>query len=87
MAFMDSHNLKVVEIPTNSELKSIGKRVFCFTLIEKIFIPKKVIKIGLNAFFNCKNLKVVEIDQNSLLETIENGTFSSCAIESFTIPN
>lgn len=85
-AFSNCQKLESIEIPTNSELETIGKDSFCNTNINQIFIPKHVHTIGSCAFIDCEELKTVEFAENSELKTIGKKAFSCTKIESFLIP-
>ena len=85
-AFHDCFNIKKIEIPSNSNLQTIGKCAFSRSNIESFFIPPKVSKICESAFHLCSNLKKIEIPPNSILQSIELYAFSSTKIESFSIP-
>lgn len=74
-AFDNCTNLQSVEIPLNSELRSIGKSAFSDTSIESIFIPEKVERICEKTFYNCKNLHCVVFAENSELKIVEEQAF------------
>ncbi len=71
-----------VVIPNNYKLlpiKEISEEAFYNNdLLESIYIPASVTKIGKNAFSLCDNLKNVIFDKDSQVKYIEESTFASC---------
>lgn len=55
---------------------SIGDRVFAFTNITSVYLPKTITKIGERAFKGCKLLSEIIIPQS--VTTISNGAFEEC---------
>lgn len=69
----------------NNHLKSIGRRAFYWTKIEKLTMSDNAECIGEGAFGMCKSLKEVTIPAN--LITIEPYTFKDCtSLQTVTIP-
>ena len=72
MHFSYCESLKKVEIPENSNLQKIGERVFAFTKVEHIFLPKNLIELD-KRFFSNVNLKTIEISPlNNRFKYIDN---------------
>ena len=61
-----------------SALERIGPNCFYMTRIERIVIPKGVIKIECNAFKDCENLKEVVFEEESRLRTLMESAFWRC---------
>lgn len=78
-------NAKSIEIPPF--IKEISPYSFSESLIENVFIPPQITRIGDCAFLLCKNLKKVEIPINSQLRIIGNKSFMESSIESIFIPS
>ena len=64
--------LKSIVLPYSIECIENG----CFdqSCIRRVFVPKTVKSIGLNAFYNCRNLTSVILQEG--LESIGDGCFS-----------
>ena len=74
-AFSSSNNLCRVDIPSNSELVTIGNRAFAHTAIKSFFVPSGVERIG--QFFDCEDLQIVEFGENLKLHRIDEDLFDS----------
>ena len=85
-AFGSCKQLRIINIPSNSELQTIEKEAFFESSIPKIFIPPQVTKIYEYAFTSCQQLQQISIPSNSELQTIEEGAFSFSSIERIFIP-
>lgn len=75
-----------MQFSDESELQSIEKYAFSNTSIEKIKIPKKVVRISKDAFFLCLKLKHVEFTKDSSLRIIEEEAFFKSSLEEISIP-
>ena len=62
-AFYNCGSLKSIEIPDS--VTAIGSRAFFLTGITKIFIPRNVNNIGVNAFANCFYLEDITVDSDN----------------------
>ena len=85
-AFDHCQFLNSVNIPENSELRTISDYSFCETNLNQINITSNVVEIGKGAFEDCSFLKKLNLSANSKLRLIENSSFSSTSLSSFTIP-
>ncbi len=65
---------------------SIENEAFIETMIESIYIPKSITKIGDRAFSSVKSLETCKFEDDSNLEIIGNSAFNGTSIEIFTIP-
>jgi hypothetical protein len=75
-----------VEFEENSEIKEIGKEVFCGCCsLEMIKIPASVEKIGEMCFANCCLCSEVGFHLSSKLKEIGASAFSGCALETIRI--
>ena len=79
--------IQSVQFEANSEVRTIGKNAFAYSMITNITIPQHVTEICENAFFNCQLLKQVNFQENSELNKIGEKSFSHCAIENINIPS
>ena len=75
-AFQYCQNLKNVEIPVDSELRTIQKEAFYNTSIIRFVMPKKVIQFDNTSFNNCNKLELFEIKEGSELQSIPDRTFN-----------
>lgn len=79
-------NVRVLTIPTDKAMTSIGDEAFADNLnVEVVIIPKSVTNIGERAFEGCTNLKKICFiseeaikPADSSLTLIERGAFSGC---------
>lgn len=79
-------NVRVLKIPTDKSITSIGDEAFQDNLnVEVVIIPKGVVNIGERAFEGCTNLKKIcfiseeKIEPaDSSLTLIERGAFNGC---------
>lgn len=85
--FNSNTNIRTVEFPPNTEVKTIADKSFNNCSIIKFTLPLKVNFIGENAFVLCYNMKTFEIPENSELNSIGSKAFSSSPIESLSIPS
>lgn len=85
-AFERCNKLEIINIPSDSQLKIIGKDAFCSTTIKSISIPLHLTSICRGAFSSCMRLQSVEIPPNSELKTIDSFAFDYSSIESISIP-
>ena len=60
-AFSNCTRLKTVEIPSNSNLKTISNLAFFASAIECFYVPPSVTYFHEKALFMCPKLKIVEI--------------------------
>ena len=75
--FKDFTNLRTVNIPEDSKLKTIGENAFSgCTNLENITIPDSVTSIGLMAFSGCTGLKKITIPDN--VTKIDKYAFLGC---------
>ena len=86
-AFNCCHMLRTVEIESNSELETIGKKAFSDSSIEFIKIPSSLTKIGESAFSDCMRFQKIEIPSDSKLHSIDMKAFSASSIENLSIPS
>lgn len=76
-----------IKIEKHSLLELIDDYAFSENnVLEEIFIPSHVKKIGDHAFCYCENLKRVEFNENSNLESIGRLSFAHSLIENFVVP-
>ncbi|KAK8871282.1 hypothetical protein M9Y10_006999 [Tritrichomonas musculus] len=85
--FQNSTQIKSIQFPTDSELRSIGEKAFYNSSLESICIPSHVTHVGESCFACCKNLKSVKFAQNSEIKKIKKFVFSNSSIESLSIPS
>ena len=81
---LDQEDPKVLWLPKGLEV--VGARWFCWSDIEKVFIPNTVRELGEDAFRDCKRLREVVFAPNSRLEDIGDNCFSNCGFEEVTVP-
>lgn len=87
-AFCGCKRLRRVEFARNSELKVIGPKCFCGTMIERIGVPRSVTEIQDGTFYGCSNLKEVTFEEGSKLESIGDEVFCRCtSLESIQFPD
>lgn len=79
-------NFQKVEIPSNSELRTIDEYAFAMCSIVIIEIPPKVTKIYSYAFTRCTKLRRFMIPSNSELKIIEKNAFLDSSVENISIP-
>ncbi|KAK8839721.1 hypothetical protein M9Y10_031426 [Tritrichomonas musculus] len=65
-SFADCQFLHKVQIPENSELKSIGKKAFSFTLFSVLSIPKNVVELKDGWCSFCSYLKKIVISNENI---------------------
>lgn len=86
-AFNFCNQLQHVGISEDSNLKSIKKNAFEFTIIDSISIPSKLIQIDDFAFNSCMKLRNITFLNNDLnIQSIGQYAFSCTAISYFSIP-
>lgn len=85
-AFYSCRKLRRVEIPTNSELVSIGLNVFSGSSIESISIPSKVTQISFYALTSCYKLRIIQFDAYIDPESITKKIFLNGKRVDFMIP-
>lgn len=69
-AFHSCYRLQNVKFP--NQLKIIRKNAFCFTGIQKLFIPKTVELIEEDAFLRCSLIKEIIVDEDNPYYYVEN---------------
>lgn len=86
-AFMNERTIETIKFSENSEIKTIGKNAFSYTLLENVSIPSSVTNICEFSFSNCFRLQTINFSENSELRIIENNSFAFSPIKSISIPS
>ncbi len=79
-AFNGCTNISLLEIDSNSQLQSIGNRVFssCSNMEGELFLPATLRTIGVSAFSGCSNLSgTINIPEG--VNTINTNAFRNCS--------
>lgn len=85
-SFAFNNQIKSIIFQNDSEITTIGESAFSYSSLERITIPSKVSKIGINAFFCCIKLDSVTFEENSQIQIISKSLFSNSSLKSITIP-
>lgn len=80
-------NLDFVNFQPNSKVTVFPYRVFAYTKLEKIFIPKSVTSIENDAFIYSSHLTTVIFEEKSNLKTIGSNVFPLCNLYNFSFPS
>lgn len=85
-AFTGCESMVTPILPSTLETIGPGAYEYCYSMSEKLIIPKSVITVGYLAFYNDFDLTDIQIESDSKMSRIGNSAFGYCGINNFTIP-